>query len=143
MLPVGAGSGQELFQPLAEDPDMVLVHHDGMLSRGLRGPIPKLLKFTAKYPGKLEGPLQNSFEVDRWLLSDLDRPAWEETAKQGAAALLDQGGQLPGGGRVRQEGRKLLAVLAQECEQDLGIGAVVLGPGGGEGQAEARTGGGR
>lgn len=81
--------GRELFQPLSEDPDMVLVHHDGMLSRGLRGPIPKLLKFTAEYPGKLEGPLQNSFEVDRWLLSDLDAAAWQEVAKDLQGRLTD------------------------------------------------------
>jgi hypothetical protein len=81
--------GRELFEPLAEDPDMVLVHHDGMLSRGLRGRIPKLLKFTADYPGKLEGPLQNSFEVDRWLLSDLDAAEWEKVAKDLQGQLTD------------------------------------------------------
>jgi hypothetical protein len=81
--------GQELFQPLSEDPDMVLVHHDGLLSRGLRGPIPKLLKFNAEYPGKLEGPLQNSFEVDRWLLTDLDAAAWQEVAKDLQGRLTD------------------------------------------------------
>ena len=81
--------GQDLYQPLAEDPDMVLVHHDGMLSRGLRGRIPKLLKFTEEYPRKLEGPLQNSFEVDRWLLSDLDGAAWQEVAKDLQARLTD------------------------------------------------------
>jgi hypothetical protein len=82
--------GQELFEPLAEDPDMVLVHHDGMLSRALRGRIPKLLKFTAQYPGKLEGPLQNSFEVDRWLLSDLDASAWQDVAKDLQGQLTDE-----------------------------------------------------
>jgi hypothetical protein len=81
--------GQDLYQPLAEDPDMVLVHHDGMLSLGLRGRIPKLLKFTEEYPRKLEGPLQNSFEVDRWLLSDLDGAAWQEVAKDLQARLTD------------------------------------------------------
>jgi hypothetical protein len=81
--------GRELFEPLAEDPDMVLVHHDGMLSRGLRGRIPKLLKFTEEYPRKLEGPLQNSFEVDRWLLSDLDGTAWQEVAKDLQVRLTD------------------------------------------------------
>ena len=81
--------GQELWQPLTENPDMVLAHHDGMLSRGMRGYIPKLLKFTAEYPGKLEGPLQNSFEVDRWLLSDLDAAAWQEVAKELHGRLTD------------------------------------------------------
>ena len=52
---------------------MVLVHHDGLLMANLRGRIPKQLKFGEKYTKKLEGPLSNNFEVDRWLLSDLDR----------------------------------------------------------------------
>ena len=73
--------GQDLYQPLPEDPDMVLVHHDGLLMANLRGRIPKQLKFGPEYTSKLEGPLSNNFEVDRWLLSDLDRDAWEKVAK--------------------------------------------------------------
>ena len=73
--------GQDLYQPLPEDPDMVLVHHDGLLMANLRGRIPKQLKFGPEYTKKLEGPLSNNFEVDRWLLSDLDRDAWEKVAK--------------------------------------------------------------
>jgi hypothetical protein len=68
--------GHELYQPLPGDPDMVLVHHDGLLMANLRGRIPKQLRFGEKYTKKLEGPLSNNFEVDRWLLSDLDRTAW-------------------------------------------------------------------
>jgi hypothetical protein len=73
--------GKELYEPLPEDPDMVLVHHDGVLMANLRGRIPKQLKFGPTYTKKLEGPLTNNFEVDRWLLSDLDAAAWEREAK--------------------------------------------------------------
>ena len=73
--------GQELYQPLPEDPDMVLVRHDGLLMRNLRSRVPKELKFGPEYTKKLEGPLSNNFEVDRWLLSDLERSAWQEIAK--------------------------------------------------------------
>lgn len=74
--------GKDLWQALPEDPDMVLVHHDGMVMMSMRGHIPRLLKFTDKFPGKLEGPLMNNFEVDRWLLSDLDGAAWEQAARE-------------------------------------------------------------
>jgi len=70
--------GKDLWQPLPEDPDMVLVHHDGMLMQGMRRRMPKELKFGEKFPAKLEGPLTNCFEVDRWLLSDLDEATWRE-----------------------------------------------------------------
>ena len=43
---------------------MVLVHHDGMLSRVLRGHIPKLLKFTEKYPEEARGPAART--ASRW-----------------------------------------------------------------------------
>jgi hypothetical protein len=68
---------------------MVLVHHDGLLMSNLRGRIPKQLKFGPEYTRKLEGPLTNNFEVDRWFLSDLDRAAWEEVAKDVAGRLTD------------------------------------------------------
>lgn len=82
--------GHELWQPLPEDPDMVLVHHDGLVMQTLRGHIPRLLKFSAAYPGRLEGPLMNNFEVDRWLLSDLDAAAWEETARDLQGRFTDE-----------------------------------------------------
>ena len=82
--------GRELYQPLPEDPDMVLVHHDGLLMRGLRGRVPKQLKFGESYTRKLEGPLSNTFEVDRWLLSDLDRTAWEEIATDLQGRFTDE-----------------------------------------------------
>jgi hypothetical protein len=81
--------GHELYQPLPEDPDMVLVHHDGLLMANLRGRIPKQLRFGEKYTKKLEGPLSNNFGVDRWLLSDLDRTAWEAVANDLAGRFTD------------------------------------------------------
>jgi len=82
--------GQALLQPLPEDPDMVLVRHDGLVMRAMRGPVPKELKFSEKYTTKLEGPLSNNFEVDRWLLSDLDAAAWKEVASDLQGRFTDE-----------------------------------------------------
>ena len=82
--------GQELLQPLPEDPDMVLVRHDGLVMRGMRGPVPKELEFGEKYTTKLEGPLSNNFEVDRWLLSDLAAAAWKEVATDLQGRFTDE-----------------------------------------------------
>jgi len=82
--------GQPLLQPLPEDPDMVLVHHDGQLMNSLRNTIPRLLNFSSHYSKRLEGPLINSFEVDRWLLSDLERSDWEAAAKDLQARFTDE-----------------------------------------------------
>ena len=46
--------------------------------------------FSAKYPGKLEGPLNNAYQVDRWLLADLDAAAWEDVARGVVSRLTDE-----------------------------------------------------
>ena len=81
--------GQRLWQPLPEDPDFVLVRHDGVVSAVIRGRVPDFLKFSEKYPGKLEGPLNNAYQVDRWLLTDLDAAAWERVAADVVSRLTD------------------------------------------------------
>ena len=81
--------GTPLWQPLPEDPDFVLVRHDGLVSTGIRGRAPDFLKFSRNYPGKLEGPLNNAYQVDRWLLTDLDAAAWEMVAKEVVSRLTD------------------------------------------------------
>lgn len=81
--------GTPLWQPLPEDPDFVLVRHDGAVGALIRGRVPDYLKFSEKYSGKLEGPLNNAYQVDRWLLTDLDAAAWEEVARDVAGRLTD------------------------------------------------------
>jgi hypothetical protein len=43
------------LQPLPEDPDMVLVHHDGVVMSNVRSYLPRLLRFTESYSRRLEG----------------------------------------------------------------------------------------
>ena len=74
---------------MPEDPDFVLVRHDGLVSTGIRGRAPDFLKFSRNYPGKLEGPLNNAYQVDRWLLTDLNAAAWEQVAADVASRLTD------------------------------------------------------
>jgi hypothetical protein len=81
--------GEPLLQPLPEDPDFVLVKHNGLLGAITRSRLPDFLNFGEKYPRRLEGPLNNCYEVDRWLLVDLDRAAWEAEAKDVASRLTD------------------------------------------------------
>lgn len=81
--------GTPEWQPLPEDPDFVLVHHDGVVGMAMRGRVPDYLKFTERYPGKLEGPLNNAYQVDRWLLTDLDAAAWEGVVKDVIDRLSD------------------------------------------------------
>lgn len=81
---------RELWQPLAEDPDMALVRHDGWLMARARAHAPTQLEFSASYSKGLEGPLRNSFEIDRWLLAGLDLAAWQEAGRELQARLTDE-----------------------------------------------------
>ena len=52
----GCGSpASELWQPLPEDPDMVLVRHDGLVSRGFAAASRSFLKFSREVPGQARG----------------------------------------------------------------------------------------
>ncbi len=82
--------GKERLQALPEDPDMVLVHHDGQVMNSVRSYLPRLLRFTESYSRRLEGPLMNNFHVDRWLLSDLEAPEWEGLARELQGVWTDE-----------------------------------------------------
>jgi hypothetical protein len=81
--------GTPLWQPLPEDPDFVLVRHDGVVGAVIRGRVPDFLAFSGKFPGKLEGALNNAYQVDRWLLTDLDAAAWRQVVKDVVGRLSD------------------------------------------------------
>lgn len=81
--------GQPGWQPLPEDPDFVFLYRDGLLMRFLHAHRPQFLKLEAKYQKRLEGPLGNSFEVDRWLLADLTAEDFASIAREVQAALTD------------------------------------------------------
>ncbi len=92
--------GQPLWQPLPEDPDMAFVRHDGLIAQIMRGRQPRLLEFGAAYPDSLEGPTSIASEVDRWLLSDADKDAYDAavrdvTMKWSDAVLARVVAQLP------------------------------------------------
>jgi hypothetical protein len=74
--------GKDAWQPLPEDPDFVLVHRDGMVARSIRTHVPQYLVFSAKYPGRLDGALLNSAEMDRWILAGSTAADFEPMARE-------------------------------------------------------------
>jgi len=65
------------------------VRHDGVVGAVIRGRAPDFLAFSGKFPGKLEGALNNAYQVDRWLLTDLDAAAWRQVVKDVVGRLSD------------------------------------------------------
>jgi hypothetical protein len=81
--------GKPGWEPLPEDPDMVFVRHNGLVAASMRARQPRLLEFSDRFPSSLEGPTSIAAEVDRWLLSDLEEPAYEQIALELQAAWTD------------------------------------------------------
>jgi hypothetical protein len=78
------------WQPLPEDPDMAFVKHNGIISSVMRSRQPQLIEFSDRYPGSLEGPTLLASEVDRWLLSGVDRDVYQDVARELQKAWSDQ-----------------------------------------------------
>ena len=81
--------GQAEWQPLPEDPDFVLIHRDGQVARSVRSQIPQYLKFSEKFPGRIDGALLNSAEMDRWILAGATAADFESIARDLQSRFTD------------------------------------------------------
>jgi hypothetical protein len=77
-----------LWRPIPRDRDQALVRYDGLLLGLARRVHPKLVNFGPEYPSVL-GLAWNAQELDRRLLSSLDRSRFEAVAKRVQTALTD------------------------------------------------------
>jgi hypothetical protein len=82
-------AGKPLLVPVPEDPDMCFLRYDGLALSMIRNMYAKLPIFEPKYPGRLDGVLTSGSEVDRWLLTDLDRSAFRQEAAEVKRRLTD------------------------------------------------------
>ena len=80
---------KDRWEPLPEDPDMAFNRNDGFATGFLRSSNPKLVQFNHHFDKRLEGPTINGSEMDRWLLTDLNRAAFEEVVQDMAKRFTD------------------------------------------------------
>jgi hypothetical protein len=76
------------FEPLPEDRDQAFSKFGGLLLATARATHPKFMEWTDHYRN-FEGFMAQGSEVDRWLLSEMDLPAFEAAAADLAARLTD------------------------------------------------------
>ena len=81
--------GDPLWEPLPEDPDMAFIKNGGFAISALRNQDPKLISFEDKFDSRLEGATINGSEMDRWLLTDLDRESFEQVVRETQAKFTD------------------------------------------------------
>lgn len=81
-------AGKDAWQPIPEDRDQALVKFDGFVISLLRPGLPLLVNFGEEY-SNLEGLTFDGWDVDRRLLADLEKPAWDEVAAAVKAGITD------------------------------------------------------
>jgi len=77
------------FEPLPEDRDQAFSRFGGLLLAMARATHPKFMDWRDHY-ANFEGWMTQGGEVDRWMLSAVEGPAFEEMAKDLAARLTDE-----------------------------------------------------
>ena len=81
--------GEPGYKPIAEDPDQIFSDYQGVMLSVGRVVAPKLLRFQDRISG-MEGVAYNGADLDRWLLTGLDRDDFMETARDVQARLTDE-----------------------------------------------------
>ena len=85
---VGGGSGDR-WLPIPRDRDQAFVRFDGLLLGLVRAQIPQLVNFGPKY-SPIVGATWNGRDLDRRLLTDLERPAWDSVARVLQGRITDR-----------------------------------------------------
>lgn len=80
--------GREGYVALPEDRDQALSDYGGFVLASVRRTNPRFLEWSADYDN-LEGLLLQGRDVDRWLLTGLERPAFDAAARELQARLAD------------------------------------------------------
>ncbi|MFC2161361.1 hypothetical protein ACFLRX_06895, partial [Acidobacteriota bacterium] len=80
--------GKKSWQPIPEDRDQVFAKYDGLMLFVARLSLPYLLNFTDEYSG-IYGMTFGSWDVDRYLLPDLEKQDWKTVAQDLKTRLSD------------------------------------------------------
>ena len=81
-------SGGERWLPIPRDRDQVFVRYDGFLPAQARRVSPQLLSFSEKY-SDMVGATWNGRDLDRRLLTGLERPVWDSIASVLKSRMTD------------------------------------------------------
>jgi hypothetical protein len=109
--------GEPRWRPIPEDRDQAFVRFEGLLLAFARGGLPLLVAYGPTYPS-MAGLAYDSWDVDRRILAELPREAYEEAAAFVGARVTDEVlgdavDRMPPEYRARDGGRLLAALRAR------------------------------
>jgi hypothetical protein len=81
--------GKPLWEPLPEDADQAFTRYEGVMLDYGKLVMPRFMRYSGHYPGRLEGLTVNNADVTRWLTADLEWPEYERLAREVAAQMTD------------------------------------------------------
>jgi len=82
-------SAPRTWLPIPRDRDQAFSKFDGLATRIVSIYMPQFVRFEAEYPS-MTRLHWNGRALDRWLLAELDRPAWDSIGSEVQAALTDE-----------------------------------------------------
>ena len=77
-----------IWLPVPEDRDQAFIHYGGVTMMLVRLAFPRVIQFEESYPS-LEGLTTSGWELDRQLLAELDKQAWDEAVEVFRGELPD------------------------------------------------------
>ena len=77
-----------IWLPVPEDRDQAFIHYGGVAIMLVRLAFPRVIQFEESYPS-LEGLTTSGWELDRQLLAELDKQAWDEAVEVFRGELPD------------------------------------------------------
>jgi hypothetical protein len=80
--------GKPRWQPIPEDRDQAFVRFEGFANAIIRPQFPMLVKFGPGY-SSLNGLTFDGWDVDKKILTDLEKPVWDEVAKELRGEITD------------------------------------------------------
>jgi hypothetical protein len=82
-------SDPSVWVPLPEDADQAFTRYEGKAMGAVRKVVPRFMRYSGEYPGRIEGLTTNNYDVTRWLLAGLEWPVFEEVARELAGQMTD------------------------------------------------------
>ncbi len=81
--------GRPLWVPVPEDADQAFTRYEGRAMKAVSRVLPRFMRYSGKYPKRLEGLTANNADVTRWLLADVEWPVYEEVARELQTQMTD------------------------------------------------------